>query len=277
MQIGHLIAGIDRRCEPGSIYRVDEFGKGAAMTGSDAVDGDVFEHQRHHRSRHLEAVEGADLIDVTADRRDLYGLPEVRTTDKFHDMVGAAIAGHSKDSFYPIVLSAVDAHISTQRDGTFELVGATGDDHMRAMQFGDLNAEQRNTAGALDQYRLAGMYVTTLDKREPCRQPSARQGGGFDVAQCCWRVNQPLLRDCHVFGENTRVETAECAVRRGAGIAWAEPVNPVRGERRDDTVALAEPKDVVSQSTTVPAKSDPGVNGKASGKSLPLSTTILSR
>lgn len=55
---------------------------------------------------------------------------------------------------------------------------------MRAMQFGDLNAEQRNTVGALDQYRLAGMYVTTLDEREPCRQPSARQGGGFDVAQC---------------------------------------------------------------------------------------------
>lgn len=43
MQIGHLIAGIDRRCEPGSIYRIDEFGKGAAMTGSDAVDGDVFD------------------------------------------------------------------------------------------------------------------------------------------------------------------------------------------------------------------------------------------
>lgn len=46
---------------------------------------------------------------MTADRRDLYGLPEVWTTDKFHDMVGAAIAGHSKDSFYPILLSAVDA------------------------------------------------------------------------------------------------------------------------------------------------------------------------
>ncbi len=105
---------------------------------------------------------------MAADRGDLNRHPEVRTTDKFHHVVDASIARDGQDGFDPVLLPTVDAFIGAQRDGAFELGGAAGDDYAGAMEFGDLNAEQRDTTGALDQHRLAGTYVTALGQCEPC-------------------------------------------------------------------------------------------------------------
>ncbi len=77
------------------------------------------------------------------------------------------------------------------------------------MHLGDLQAEQRGAAGALDQHGLAGLEPAALDEREPGGEAGDRQGARLGIVERRRRGCEPFLRKDHIFGEHARMEAAE--------------------------------------------------------------------
>ncbi|OLN27623.1 hypothetical protein DVDV_2037 [Desulfovibrio sp. DV] len=95
------------------------------------------------------------------------------SANQLEDVIGTMISGDPENRLDHIFLLAIDAVVGTQGFGACQLADTAGYNHLGPMHFGDLDAEQRDTARTLDQHSFTGMYPTALDEREPSGNPGA--------------------------------------------------------------------------------------------------------
>jgi hypothetical protein len=66
----------------------------------------------------------------------------------------------------------------------------------------DLQAEQSDAAGAVDENRLASAQTAALDQGEPGGKPGAGQRARLRIVEARRRARQPILGQRQVFGQN---------------------------------------------------------------------------
>lgn len=94
--------------------------------------------------------------------------------------------------------------------GPFQLFGAArGDDRLGSEHAGDLQAEQRDTAGAEQQHRLASLQLAQCDQRRPRGHPRHREGRGLLHRQGHRGVDDGGGRRDPVFGQRALGVDAE--------------------------------------------------------------------
>jgi hypothetical protein len=140
-KIGKWITRIHDRLDPIQVDRANQSFERPAAASPNPMYGDVLEHQRHGGGAQVEAIQRADLANMTADRRKLYRFAQMRAADDFQNMVRAAIPGQLVDRFYPILPIAVDIMVCAQSPRTRLIGSLARDNDLRAMRLGDLQAE----------------------------------------------------------------------------------------------------------------------------------------
>ena len=114
----------------------------------------------------------------------------------------------------------------TQLEGTCQfLVAARGRDHARAGQPCELEREERDAAGPLDQDRVARLDAAALDQGVPGRHARARQGGGFLEAEMSGDRNEPVLGQHGLLGQQA---DAAASQRRACFLVVGRSVHPAR-------------------------------------------------
>ena len=188
------------------------------------------------------AGEHADDVDVAggANCRERFG--DGALAADFDDMVDAEVVGEVFRGLVPVGVGfVVDDVRGAEAAGAFELlVGRAGEDDGGAVHAGDLQGEEGDTAGALDEDGLAGVEVALLDERVPGGERGAGEGGGFLEAEMCGRVDEAGFGE-DAFGGEDAVDGA--AERGFAGERLDLAVEPVLKEERADAVAGLEESD----------------------------------
>ena len=128
----------------------------------------------------------------------------------------------------------VDGLVGAERFGSRQLfVAAGGDDHARAVQFGELETEDGHAAGAEQQDRIASLHVRGWHQRVPGGQAGARERGAFLKTQMFGNAEQPFLIEDAKLGEHAvdRAAQRRCAVfaSKRAGDPRSEKTIPPRG------------------------------------------------
>ena len=182
------------------------------------------------------AGEDADDVDVAGRANGAERFGDGALAADFDDVVDADVVSEVFGGFVPVGRGfVVDGVGGSEAAAAIELlVGGTGEDDGRTVHPCDLQSEERDAAGALDEDGLAGAEMALLDQRVPCGERGAGEGGGLFEAEVCGRVDEAGFGEDALGGEDAVDGAAECGLA-GEGLDLA--VEPVLEEEGADVVA----------------------------------------
>ncbi|MNC28754.1 hypothetical protein D3C75_769760 [compost metagenome] len=162
-----------------------------------------------------------------------------RRATHFDHMVDAAVAGQLAHFLTPRRGAlVVDQVVGTQSLQALQLgVAGRGGDHRRAGQLGKLQGEDRHTARALHQHRIAGLEVVVAHQRTPGRETGRGQRGSFCMAEALGRQGEGGGASGDLFSGIT-IDTV--AGHPGEAFHIGLAVEPVGEEGTDHIVADLE-------------------------------------
>ena len=234
---------VDHRLQPGAgdraVHRLEHLGR----ADRDSLHVGALGHDQHRiESRGA----GQDADHRTAARANgTERLCQRAGTADLDHVIDAAAVGQFDRGLVPVRRGlVVDAVRGAEFPGARELLVAERcGDHRRAHQLGELQAEDRDTAGALHQHRVAGGDLAVFGERVPRGDAGAGQARAFLVRQMRRQLHHAVFFQHDVFGEHAVDAAAE---RAGVGVGRCEAAGPaleeiaghaIAGFHLDDAVA----------------------------------------
>src|SRR5215831_3784553 len=178
----------------------------------------------------------ADQSDLATDADYAERAGKRRGTADLDNVVNATAAGKSERSLLPVGRGlVVDAVIGAERLRTRELVIARRrNDHLNAHRARELEAEDRDATGALQQRGLAGDEFCVLHHGVPNRDGSTGEGRALFQRQVRWNFYDPVLLQHRVFPKHA-IDAA--AKRACVDIGRRLATGPALKEAPGDAVA----------------------------------------
>src|SRR5262249_45600714 len=158
------------------------------------------------------------------------------------NVVNTTAAGEFERSLLPVGRGlVVDAVIGAKRLRTRELVIARRrDDHLNAHHARELEAEDRDATGPLQQHRLTGDQLCVLHHRVPNGDASTWEGRTLLQRQVRWNFYDPVLLQHRIF----RKHAVDAAAKRACvDIGRRLATGPALKEAPGDAVADLHTRD----------------------------------
>ena len=176
-------APVDDRLHAVGVDGADHVELLPAASDQDALQLQLLQQGRDHRELAAEPGENADQRDMAADPGRDHGLVQRGGTADIDDMIDAAPTGEAARDLAPVrIFAVIDQMIRAEPFELRQLFGARrGGDDRRAGHFGELQREDGDASGALDQNGLAGLEAAVVMQRAPGGQAGGRQCRGFGV------------------------------------------------------------------------------------------------
>src|SRR5262249_51911565 len=208
------------------LHRTDRDALHVGATGKDQSRIE-FGRRAGQAADHTDFAAHADCTERAGKRRGTADLANVANT---------TAAREFERSLLPVGRGlVVDAAIGAECLRTCELVIARRcDDRLNAHHARELEAEDRDATGALQQHGLAGNELCVLHHRVPNGDASTWEGRALLQRQVRWKFYDPVLLQHRIFRKHA-VDAA--AKRTCVDIGWRIATGPALEKAPGDTVA----------------------------------------
>src|SRR5215469_6757612 len=165
------------------------------------------------------AGQAADHSDLATDADCTERAGKRRSTADLDNVVNATAAGESERSLLPVGRGlVVDAVIGAECLRTCELVVARRrNDHLNAHHARELEAEDRDAAGPLQQHRLTGDQPCVLHHGVPNRDDSTWEGRALLQRQVRWNFYDSVLLQHRIFRKHASMPPPSALAWTSAG------------------------------------------------------------
>ena len=179
---------------------------------------------------------------MPANARSNHRLLQRRRAAHFNHMIDTAVASQLAHLLTPgRGALVVDQVVGTQGLQALQLgIAGRGGDHGRARQLGELQGENRYTAGTLHQHRVAGFEVIIAHQRAPGGKAGGGQGGSLGMAETLGCQGEGGGAGSHLL---TGVAIDAVAGHPGKALDIGLAIEPVGEEGADHIVADLELSD----------------------------------
>ena len=169
-------------------------------------------------------------------------LPSSAGAANLDDVIDTGALGELTGRFVPIGSgSVVDYGVGAHGGEALEFgIAGRGGEDARSGHFGELEGEDGDPAGTLNQHSLARLQAAGLEKRMPGGDSCAGQGSGFFEAQVSGEFYETFGIQADLFGEHPIEGAAESS--GGFRVVWWSG-QPALHESGGDSVARCQPVD----------------------------------